>query len=76
MDNAKDDTEIVYEMRLVDNVIRSFRSVKVFRDNQDKINHMHFSQDGQLLISSADDDQIVIYDCERGTQKGTLNSKK
>ena len=77
VDNAKDnDSEIVYEMRLVDNVIRSFRSVKVFRDNQEKINHMHFSQDGQLLITSADDDQIIIYDCERGTQKRTLNSKK
>lgn len=76
VDNAKDETEIVYEMRLVDNVIRSFRSVKVFRDNQEKINHMHFSQDGQLLISSSDDDQIVIYDCERGTHQRTLNSKK
>ena len=37
---------------------------------------MHFSTDGASLISSSEDDQIVIYDCERGTQKRTLNSKK
>ena len=48
----------------------------LFRDNQDSINHMHFSTDGASLISSSEDDQIVIYDCERGTQKRTLNSKK
>ena len=63
-------------MKLVDNVIRSMRVGKVFRDNQDTINHMHFSGDGASLISSSDDDQIVIYDCERGTQKRTLNSRK
>jgi len=67
---------IIYEMKLVDNVIRSMRVGKVFRDNQDNINHMHFSGDGASLISSSDDDQIVIYDCERGTQKRTLNSRK
>ena len=37
---------------------------------------MYFSGDGASLISSSDDDQIVIYDCERGTQKRTLNSRK
>lgn len=78
LDNSKEPPEdnIVYEMKLVDNVIRSMRVGKVFRDNQDAINHMHFSADGASLISSADDDQIVIYDCERGTLKRTLNSKK
>jgi COMPASS component SWD2 len=63
-------------MKLVDNVIRSMRVGKVFRDNTESINHLHFSSDGASLITSADDDQIVIYDCERGTQKRTLNSKK
>lgn len=63
-------------MKLVDNVIRSMRVGKVFRDNQDSINNIHFSSDGASLISSAEDDQIVIYDCERGIQKRTINSKK
>jgi hypothetical protein len=52
------DDSIIYEMKLVDNVIRSMRVGKVFRDNQDTINHMHFSADGASLISSADDDQV------------------
>ncbi len=63
-------------MKLVDNVIRSMRCAKVFRDNQDPINHLHFSSDGASLISSSEDDQIVIYDCEKGTMRRTLNSKK
>jgi len=85
LDNNKDSTQsaasslednIIYEMKLVDNVIRSMRVGKVFRDNQDTINHMHFSGDGASLISSSDDDQIVIYDCERGTQKKNAQFQK
>jgi len=45
-------------MKLVDNVIRSMRVGKVFRDNQEGINHLHFSLDGASLISSSDDDQV------------------
>ena len=63
-------------MKLVDNVISSMRVGKVFRDNQDPINNLCFSGDGASLISSAEDDQIVIYDCERGTLKRAVNSKK
>jgi len=63
-------------MKLVDNVISSVRVGKVFRDNQDPINNICFSTDGASLISSAEDDQVVIYDCERGTMKRAVNSKK
>ena len=52
-------------MKLVDNVIRSMRVGKVFRDNQEGINHLHFSTDGASLISSSDDDQVK-----------TINNKK
>ena len=45
-------------MKLVDNVIRSMRVGKVFKDNQDNINHLHFANDGASLISSSDDDQV------------------
>lgn len=54
---AKMDTETVRKMRVA----------KVFRENTDRINSMTFSPSGDLLISSAEDDQIVIYDCEKGT---------
>ena len=41
---------IIYEMKLVDNVIRSMRVGKVFRDNQDNINHMHFSGKVEIFL--------------------------
>jgi COMPASS component SWD2 len=63
-------------MKLVDNVVRNFLVAKIFRENTDKINSINFSPDGETLISSSDDDQIVIYDCEKGIQKRTINSKK
>ncbi|XP_074644146.1 WD repeat-containing protein 82-like [Tubulanus polymorphus] len=63
-------------MKLTDHVVRSFRVAKVFRENTDKINCMNFSANGETLISSSDDDSIVIYDCQNGTPKRTLNSKK
>lgn len=54
-------------MKLVDHVVRSFRVAKLFRDNTEKINNIDFSPSGDLLVTSSDDDQIVIYDCEKGT---------
>ena len=53
-------------MKLVDSVVRNFLVAKIFRDNTDKVNSINFSPDGETLISSSDDDQIVIYDCEKG----------
>jgi len=55
------------EMKLTDQVVRSFKTAKVFRENTDVINSINFSPQGDTLISSSDDDQIVIYDCNSGT---------
>ncbi|KAL0273683.1 UNVERIFIED_CONTAM: hypothetical protein PYX00_006306 [Menopon gallinae] len=63
-------------MKLVDQVVRSFKVAKVFRENSDKINSIDFSATGDTLISCSEDDQIVIYDCEKGTHVRTVNSKK
>lgn len=63
-------------MKLTDQVVRSFKVAKVFRENTDKINAIDFSPNGEQLISCSEDDQIVIYDCEKGTQMRTVNSKK
>lgn len=49
---------------------------KVFRENSDRINHIDFAPNGETLISSSDDDSIVIYDCVEGKPKRTLYSKK
>ncbi|CAE1171959.1 WDR82 [Acanthosepion pharaonis] len=63
-------------MKLNDTVIRKFRVAKVFKENSDKINSIDFYANGETLISSSDDESIVIYDCQNGTPKRTLNSKK
>lgn len=53
-------------MKLTDNVLRSFRVAKVFRENSDKINCFDFSSNGETIISSSDDDSLVLYDCQEG----------
>ena len=53
-------------MRLDEKVWRSFQISKVFRENQNRINALDYSATGELLITSSDDDSIVIYDCEEG----------
>lgn len=37
-------------MKLTDSVIRSFKVAKIFRENQDKINSLDFSANGEKLI--------------------------
>ena len=54
-------------VRLTDAVIKTFRSTRVFHENTDRINSLDFSANGDTLISSSDDDSIVIYDCQTGS---------
>ena len=54
-------------MKLTDSTVKTFGVAKVFRDNTDYINSLDFSDNGELLVTSADDDQIIIYDCNTGT---------
>lgn len=61
-------------MKLVDSTIRSFRVAKVFRENSDRINHINFSPNGETLITSSDDDSIVIYDCLEGKWARSLEN--
>ncbi|CAL8077656.1 unnamed protein product [Calicophoron daubneyi] len=63
-------------MKLTDSTIKTFRPVKYFKENFDRINSLSYSNNGETLISSSDDDQMVMYDCTSGTPKRTLNSKK
>ncbi|XP_065175489.1 WD repeat-containing protein 82-like [Sycon ciliatum] len=63
-------------MKLTQEVLRSFTVAKVFRENNDRVNSLSYSANGELLISSSDDDSIVVYDCQSGVQKNTQNSKK
>lgn len=63
-------------MRLTETVVRSFAVAKHFRDHKDKINSLDFSADGSILISSSDDDSIVLYNCYDGVKKNQTFSKK
>ncbi|CAL8135815.1 unnamed protein product [Orchesella dallaii] len=63
-------------LKMCEDSVKKMKVTKIFRENTDIITSMNFSQSGDLLITSAEDDQIVIYDCEKGLQKRSLNSKK
>ncbi|CAF0869885.1 unnamed protein product [Brachionus calyciflorus] len=64
------------KMKLTEQVVKSFRAAKTFRENTQRINSLDFSVQGDTLISSSDDESIFIYDCHNGTPKKSLNSKK
>ena len=55
------------KMKLTETVIRNFLVAKIFRENTDRINSLDYSSNGETLISSSDDDSIIIYDCNNGT---------
>jgi len=63
-------------MQLEDFSISKFKVAKEFSENSKRINSIDFSQDGRNLISSSDDDTIILYDCERGLKKRDIASKK
>jgi COMPASS component SWD2 len=54
-------------MKLTEPVVKSFRAAKCFKENTQRINSVDFSVQGDTLISSSDDESIVIYDCQTGT---------
>jgi len=58
------------------NSVGSMKIAKVFKDNADTINSIDFSADGEFLISSADDQQLVLYNCMTGRKEKALPSKK
>ncbi|XP_040582262.1 WD repeat-containing protein 82 [Lepeophtheirus salmonis] len=64
-------------MQLTVPLMRQFCVAKNFKEQEgSRINSFHFSWDGLTLISSSEDDQILIYDVEKGTQKRRVNSQK
>ena len=65
-----------HQTTLTTPLLRSMRVAKHYKENQDQITNIHYSNDGMNIITSSADDQIIIYDCEKGTQKSTINSKK
>jgi len=56
--------------------LKNMRPYRVFKDNTARINHLDYSRDGRLLITSSDDDSMTVYDCDKATKLQTVNSKK
>uniref|UniRef100_A0A6B2L978 Uncharacterized protein n=1 Tax=Arcella intermedia TaxID=1963864 RepID=A0A6B2L978_9EUKA len=50
--------------------------VKLFKDNTAPINSLDFSSDGELVISSSDDESIHIYSTVTGKNRTKVYSKK
>ena len=55
-------------MKLDEEGLTNFSVGRTFQ-REKRINFLDFSYDGQRLITSGEDDQMVIYDCEKGTEK-------
>uniref|UniRef100_A0A914L7R9 Uncharacterized protein n=1 Tax=Meloidogyne incognita TaxID=6306 RepID=A0A914L7R9_MELIC len=63
-------------MKITDENVKSMVCAKNFTENQDVINHINFTPDGTLLVTSSNDDSITVYDCANGTKQRSVNSKK
>lgn len=64
------------KMLLAEPVMKSLRVAKVHREHAKKITTIDYSPDGNYLISCGEDDQIVVYDCQKATQARTIFSHK
>jgi len=49
---------------------------RVILDHQARINSIDFSKDGELLLSSSDDQHVYIYSCQHGTRVQTSLCRK
>ena len=62
-------------MKLDEEGMKNFQVAKTFQRDR-RINSLEFSYDGLRLITSGEDDQMVIYDCEKGIEKQVIRSQK
>ncbi|CAJ0919120.1 unnamed protein product, partial [Mesorhabditis belari] len=63
-------------VKLTADLVSRMVMVKSFSENEQRINSIDFTADGQTMITSSDDDSIVMYNCNLGTKTRAVNSKK
>jgi len=63
-------------MKLDGEVLSSMRTARVFADNTNRINAIDFSSNGELCVTSANDQLISVYNCVDGSQEKQLPAKK
>jgi len=56
--------------------VHSMAMGKVFKDNASKINSIDFYHDGELLVSSSDDESVHVYNTGSGEMQKVVLSKK
>jgi COMPASS component SWD2 len=65
------------ELLLNDATVETLVMAKLFKDNHpSKINALDFSQDGELLVTSGDDENVNLYNCLTGKKVSNIPSKK
>jgi len=63
-------------MKLDGEVIGSLKTARVFKDNTQLINSIDFSPNGELCVTSGNDELISVYNCNDGSREKQLPAKK
>ncbi|GMR50821.1 hypothetical protein PMAYCL1PPCAC_21016 [Pristionchus mayeri] len=63
-------------MKITTGNIGEMQCAKEFSEHKMRVNSLNYSNDGMHMISSSDDESIVLYNCDTGIKTRTLNSKK
>lgn len=63
-------------VKVTSDTLSSMKIAKVFKNNKKVVNSIDYSAQGELLITSSEDESINIYDCQSGKHVKTLYSKK
>eukprot|EP01047_Picozoa_sp_COSAG01_P051764 COSAG01_NODE_5375_length_4299_cov_5.663095_1_plen_297_part_00 len=61
---------------LSDDTLKRMSIGRVFKDTTADINSVDFSRDGELLVTSSDDESVHLYSCAKGKKQKTVHSKK
>mmetsp|Transcript_20181 Transcript_20181/g.81096 ORF Transcript_20181/g.81096 Transcript_20181/m.81096 type:complete len:108 (-) Transcript_20181:2272-2595(-) len=64
------------EVQMTEASLKQMKKAKVFKQHEKRVNCIDFSMDGSYLISSGDDEALLLYNCLEGTIHKTIKSKK
>ena len=63
-------------MNYNETTLKQFRPAMSIKENTHRINSLEFSKTGETLITSSDDETMVIYDCRQGRKEHKQKSGK
>lgn len=66
----------IVNMKLNDQLVRSFQRLRDFPENEHRISGIDFSADGKQLVACENDEKVVVYDCDNGKMLFSVNTKK